>query len=125
MPLSRTRGVARQPTVIASRPAGRTRFIAALAASSFVAILCAGILTAVQAASATSFVPIAGAGSTWSYNAINDWIINVVPQGLVVHYNPLGSVSGQQEFADGVVDWGASDIPYGVRDGSTFYAPPR
>jgi phosphate ABC transporter phosphate-binding protein len=88
------------------------------------AVLCAGALAPVQSALAASFVPISGAGSTWSYNAINNWITNVVAQGMVVNYNPVGSVSGLQEFSSGVVDFGASEIPYGVHDGNTFYAPP-
>jgi hypothetical protein len=43
-----------------------------------------------QSASAASFVPISGAGSTFSFNAINDWITNVVEEGMTVSYNPVG-----------------------------------
>lgn len=71
-----------------------------------------------QPASAASYVPISGAGSTWSYNAINDWITNVAQYGMTVNYQPVGSTSGRQEFAEGVADWGASEIPYGVKDGN-------
>jgi ABC-type phosphate transport system substrate-binding protein len=69
-------------------------------------------------------VPIRGAGSTWSYNAINRWTTNVAQQGMTVSYNPVGSVSGLQEFSTGVVDWAASEIPYGVQPGSTGTPPP-
>jgi phosphate ABC transporter phosphate-binding protein len=71
-----------------------------------------------QPASASSYVTISGAGSTWSENAINEWITNVAQYGMTVNYNPVGSTSGRQEFADGAVDWGASEIPYGVKDGN-------
>jgi phosphate ABC transporter phosphate-binding protein len=71
-----------------------------------------------QSASAASFVPLNGAGSTWSYNAINDWITNVAQYGMRVNYQPVGSTSGRQEFAQGTTDWGASEIPYGVKDGN-------
>ena len=69
-------------------------------------------------------MPINGAGSTWSYNAINDWITNVAQFGMVVNYQPVGSTGGRQEFADGTTDWGASEIPYGVQDGNNSDPPP-
>jgi phosphate ABC transporter phosphate-binding protein len=81
------------------------------------------ILVPAQPASAASFVTISGAGSTWSYNAINDWIANVAVQGMPLNYTPIGSVSGLQDFATGVVDWAASDFPYGV-DGTINNPPP-
>jgi len=82
-----------------------------------------GIL-AVQANAAASYVPISGAGSTWSYNAIHAWVTNVAQYGMVVNYASVGSTSGRTEFKQGVVDWGASEIPYGVRDGNNFDPPP-
>jgi len=81
--------------------------------------LCAGSLAAVQPAFGASYVPIDGAGSTWSANAIDYWITNEVANGMPVTYEPLGSAAGRQEFADGLVDWAASDIPYGVQDGTS------
>lgn len=92
-----------------------------LTASVVVVVLTAlvgAMLPAVQSAFATTYVPINGAGSTWSANAIDDWITNVRQFGLTVNYQPVGSTSGRQEFADGTVDWGASEIPYGVVDGN-------
>jgi len=77
-------------------------------------------------AAACPYTPISGAGSTWSYNAINDWIGNVSQYCMRVNYNPVGSTSGRQEFANGTIDWGASEIPYGVKDGNIADpAPPR
>jgi phosphate ABC transporter phosphate-binding protein len=69
-------------------------------------------------------VPISGAGSTWSSNAIDDWITNVTAIGMKVNYQAVGSTSGRQEFANGTRDWAASEIPYGVRDGPNFDPPP-
>jgi phosphate ABC transporter phosphate-binding protein len=82
------------------------------------------MLPADQPALAASYVPISGAGSTWSFNAINDWTQNVSQFGMKVNYQPVGSTSGRQEFANGTTDWGASEIPYGVRDGTNYDPPP-
>jgi phosphate ABC transporter phosphate-binding protein len=77
-----------------------------------------------QPAAAASYVPIAGAGSTWSYNALHSWQGNVAQYGMVVDYNPVGSTTGRNEFKQGAVDWAASDIPYGVVDGTNNDPPP-
>jgi phosphate transport system substrate-binding protein len=52
-------------------------------------ILCVAILATAPPASAAAFVPINGAGSTWSFNAINLWITNVAQQGMQVNYSPV------------------------------------
>jgi phosphate transport system substrate-binding protein len=69
-------------------------------------------------------VPISGAGSTWSYNAINQWIANVAQYGLQVNYAAVGSSAGRADFGAGTVNFAASEIPYGVQDGSNFDPPP-
>src|SRR5208282_6677516 len=86
--------------------------------------LCAGLLVPVQPAFAATFVPIAGAGSTWSYNAIHDWITNVAQYGATINYADVGSTGGRSDFGQGVVDFAASEIPYGVQDGANFDPPP-
>ena len=88
------------------------------------AAVATSVFPAVQPASAASYVPISGAGSTWSYNAINDWTQNVAQFGMKVNYQPVGSTSGRQEFANGTTDWGASEIPYGIHDGNNFDPAP-
>jgi phosphate ABC transporter phosphate-binding protein len=88
------------------------------------ATLATSVYPAAQPASATTYVPINGAGSTWSANAIDDWVTNVAQFGMKINYQPVGSTSGRQEFAQGTVDWGASEIPYGVKDGNNFDPPP-
>jgi len=90
------------------------------------AALTTSIYPADQPASAATcpYTTINGAGSTWSYNAINNWTTNVAQYCMTVNYNPVGSTSGRQEFANGVTDWGASEIPYGVKDGINVDSPP-
>jgi phosphate ABC transporter phosphate-binding protein len=87
------------------------------------AAMCAAILAPAQPASA-GLTAISGAGSTWSYNAIHQWTSQVAANGIVVNYAPVGSTSGRSEFGQGTVDFGASEIPYGVRDGDNYDPPP-
>jgi phosphate ABC transporter phosphate-binding protein len=70
-----------------------------------------------EPAAATSYAPISGAGSTWSKNAIDAWIANVYQYGMVVNYGGGGSTTGRSYFKQGTVQWAASDIPWGVKDG--------
>jgi phosphate ABC transporter phosphate-binding protein len=93
--------------------------IMALAAAAVISIYAGA-----QPAAAATYVPINGAGSTWSANAIDDWVTNVAQYGMTINYQPVGSTSGRQEFADGTVDWGASEIPYGVKDGNNVDPAP-
>src|SRR5215469_3829949 len=75
----------------------RARLMAAAMAA--LTALYAAILAPSQNASAAAFVPITGAGSTWSYNAINVWTQDVSQFGMKINYQPVGSASGRQEFA--------------------------
>jgi phosphate ABC transporter phosphate-binding protein len=43
---------------------------------------------------------------------------------MVVNYAPVGSTTGRSNFKQGTVDWAASDIPYGVKDGVSDDPPP-
>jgi phosphate ABC transporter phosphate-binding protein len=65
------------------------------------------------------YAPISGAGSTWSSNAIKSWTASVLPLGIVASYSAVGSTAGRAFFKQGTVDWAASDIPYGVTDGTS------
>lgn len=38
-------------------------------------------------AGATSYVPISGEGSSWSANALNQWIANVQQDGMRVNFH--------------------------------------
>jgi phosphate transport system substrate-binding protein len=63
-------------------------------------------------ANADTFVPISGAGSTWSANAMDQWIGAVSQYGMRVNYAPTGSSDGRSQFRNGTVDFAASDIPF-------------
>ena len=78
------------------------------------------------AAPATTYVPVNGAGSTWSANAMDAWIANVKQFGIRINYTASGSTAGRETFALDTEDFGASEIPYGVKDGDvTDPAPSR
>ncbi|GIF53821.1 ABC-type phosphate transport system substrate-binding protein [Asanoa ferruginea] len=59
-------------------------------------------------------VPINGAGSTSSSNLIDMWRRDVLPNQLFVNYQPTGSTDGRRQFAEGTVDFAASQVPYGL-----------
>jgi phosphate ABC transporter phosphate-binding protein len=101
----------------------RTRLTAAAGVA--LTALSIGLFAGVQPAFAATFAGISGAGSTWSYNAINQWTGDVNAYGMPVFYTADGSTVGRQLFAQGTVDFGASDIPYGVQDGSNSDPPPE
>jgi phosphate transport system substrate-binding protein len=63
-------------------------------------------------AGATSFVPISGEGSSWSANAINQWIADVQQFGMRVNYTANGSTQGREDWISGLTDFAASDIPF-------------
>ena len=83
-----------------------------------------GLVAAAQPSLAASLAPITGAGSTWSYPAIHSWIDNLSGQGLAIVYQPNGSNAGRTFFAGGQADFAASELPYGVQDGSNTDLPP-
>lgn len=75
-------------------------------------IVASGGTTAVAA----DFVPISGAGSSWSANAVDQWRRNVVQYGMRVNYASTGSVDGRNQFKGGTVDFAVTETPYGLRD---------
>jgi phosphate ABC transporter phosphate-binding protein len=76
-------------------------------------------------AAAQSYVPISGAGSTWSQNAVDQWRRNVNQFGMRVNYAGTGSSDGRNQFRNGTVDFAVSEIPYGLRDGNAVDTPPQ
>ena len=86
-------------------------------AAALLAAVCVGITG--PAASAGVFVQLSGAGSTWEMAAINGWDADVSQSGMDVTYSGVGSAGGLADFAQGVVDFAASDIPYGTVDGGS------
>lgn len=83
-----------------------------------------GALTAAPAAAQQGYVPISGAGSTWSQNALEQWRKNVNKFGMRVNYQGTGSSDGRNQFRNGTVDFAVSEIPYGLSDGGVVDTPP-
>ncbi len=86
------------------------------------------------AGAAPEYAEIEGSGSTWAYGIIAPWIAQVQSAfGMQITFNQSGSSQGRKDFANGVTDFGDSDIPYqgvdpttGQTDASTrpyAYAP--
>jgi phosphate transport system substrate-binding protein len=76
-------------------------------------------------ASAETYKRISGAGSSWSANALDQWISDVDQFGMRVDYASTGSSDGRHQFLTGTVDFAASDIPFQTRpeDGSAPEQP--
>jgi len=85
-----------------------------------VAVLALGtaLLSPLVPASAASYVPVSGAGSTWSANAMDQWRRNVNQYGMRIDFQASGSSDGRNQFRNGTVDFAVSEIPYGLKDGS-------
>lgn len=75
-------------------------------------------------AQAASYVPIDGQGSTWDENAIDQWTADVAKYGMTVQFTGNGSSAGRTAFRGGLVDYAASDIPYGETDDGQTDPPP-
>jgi len=79
-----------------------------------------------SSASADSYVPISGSGSTWSQNALDQWRRNVNNlYGMTVNYSGNGSTQGRVDFKAGQVDFAVSEIPYGLSDSGVMDYPPQ
>jgi phosphate transport system substrate-binding protein len=77
-------------------------------------------------AGAVGFIPIAGSGSTWASNALDQWRRNVNNLfGITVNYTANGSTSGRNDFRAGLVDFAVSEIPYGLSDGGVLDPIPQ
>jgi ABC-type phosphate transport system substrate-binding protein len=93
------------------------------AVRSAIAALAAGVLALapITAANAVDYVPISGAGSSWSSNALDQWRRNVEQYGMRVNYASTGSSDGRNQFRSGTIDFAVSEIPYGLRDLSLIH----
>ncbi|MGI5456401.1 phosphate ABC transporter substrate-binding protein PstS [Streptomyces sp. CA-249302] len=76
-------------------------------------------------ATADSYTPIAGAGSTWAENAVDEWRRAVNQYGMRISYAGTGSSDGRRQFLSGTVDFAVSDIPFQTHptDGSAAERP--
>ncbi|MEU5311211.1 substrate-binding domain-containing protein [Streptomyces sp. NPDC021562] len=83
------------------------------------------VLSTATPASADSYTPIAGAGSTWAENAVDEWRRAVNQYGMRISYAGTGSSDGRRQFLSGTVDFAVSDIPFQTHptDGSAAERP--
>jgi phosphate ABC transporter phosphate-binding protein len=94
-----------------------------------VGVVLGGTAAAPMSASAAvgkEYYPISGVGSTWSANALQQWIRNVWNNyRWKVEYNDAGSSAGRQLFSQngGGYDFAVSEIPYQLKDSDS--ADPR
>jgi len=101
------------------------RVLAPLIAAVITPLIAAGALLATgSAASADSYVPVSGAGSSWSSNAVDQWRRNVEQYGMRINYANTGSSDGRNQFKAGTVDFAITEIPYGLKDGGVVDTPP-
>jgi len=77
------------------------------------------VLADAPADAAPSRALIQGSGSSWSSNAVNQWVADVQPSGLQVVYTASGSAQGRKDFAYKNVDYAVSDIGYQGKDAIT------
>jgi phosphate ABC transporter phosphate-binding protein len=79
-----------------------------------------------SAAAPPAYEPITGSGSTWSQNALDQWVQNARSKGMTVSYSGVGSSAGRRQFADGQNDFGVSEIPFqGTDRGQPDSSPNR
>lgn len=74
------------------------------------------LATTAPAVAAASHSPIAGSGSSWSANAVNQWVADVEPSGLRVVFTSSGSAIGRKDFANRTTDFAVSDIGFQGED---------
>src|SRR6478736_159740 len=80
-----------------------------------VAVLAAGVTSLVlvpSPAHADDYVPISGAGSTWSQVAMDAWRADVRASGVVVNFAGTGSTDGRSQFIQSTVDFATTEIPF-------------
>ena len=87
----------------------RTRLVAV---SALVPLCLALALVPAGSATARSFVPITGSGSSFATVAIELWSENVRSLGLVVNFNPDGNDAGRADYIANQDDYAASDEPF-------------
>ena len=71
-----------------------------------------GALAVATPASADSYAPINGAGSTWSQIAVDAWRADVRTNGLVVNFAGTGSTDGRVQYIQHTQDFAVTEIPF-------------
>ncbi|MEV7736812.1 phosphate ABC transporter substrate-binding protein PstS [Streptomyces sp. NPDC088921] len=102
------------------RPATRLRL-----AATVLSLLCALLAVQTPPALAASYAKITGSGSTWSSNAVQQWVRNVKANyGMTVNFTANGSSQGREQFKNNTVDFAVSEIPYGLKEQGITDVPP-
>jgi phosphate transport system substrate-binding protein len=81
-----------------------------------VVVLVLTVVVQQPASAAGVHAPIEGTGSSWSANAVNQWVSDVFSQGLQVTYTAPGSAQGRKDFANSATDYAVSDIAFQGKD---------
>jgi phosphate transport system substrate-binding protein len=76
------------------------------------ALMPLAVVTATPAGATASHTLITGSGSSWSSNAVDQWIADVKTNGLQIVYSAVGSAQGRKDFAYKTTDFAVSDIGY-------------
>ena len=94
------------------------RLFRAVAGLLGIALIAGGAVSAAPPAHAQAgsvHAPVSGAGSSWSSNAVDQWISNVwANYRWRVTFDKQGSSKGRQFFANDSVDFAVSEIPYAL-----------
>ncbi|MER7005137.1 substrate-binding domain-containing protein [Dactylosporangium sp. NPDC000555] len=98
---------------------GRRAGSAARRAAVFSAVVALLLVATGRPVAAAAHVRIEGTGSSWSANALAQWISDVTPQGLQVVFTALGSANGRKDFAYQTNDFAITDIPFQGSDALT------
>ncbi|MGP2440930.1 phosphate ABC transporter substrate-binding protein PstS [Streptomyces sp. JW3] len=102
------------------KPATRFRL-----AATVLSLLCALLAVHAPPAAAASYAKITGSGSTWSSNAVQQWVRNVKANyGMTVNFTANGSSQGREQFKNNTVDFAVSEIPYGLKEQGITDQPP-
>ncbi|MEY2472887.1 MAG: phosphate transport system substrate-binding protein [Actinomycetota bacterium] len=86
------------------------KFRSLFAAAAVLAL--ATLAPTIPAGAAGSHALIQGSGSSWSANAVNQWIADVQPKGLQVVFTANGSAQGRKDFGYRTNDFAVSEIGF-------------
>jgi len=90
----------------------RTGQLAAVAFLSVGTVVGLVASTSSVADAAAAHTQITGSGSSWSANAVNQWVADVTSSGLQVVFTSTGSAQGRKDFTNRTTDFAVSDIGY-------------
>jgi ABC-type phosphate transport system substrate-binding protein len=108
----------------AKRPARRARRLVVSGLSALVMLPVTALLVVLSPhiASAVAPVPINGTGSSFASPALRQWAAQTDGvDGVQINFTPSSSVQGLNEYAQGLVNFAASDIGYST--GQANYTP--